>query len=127
MAEYKESDAKYEPGTLVMFGGEREITLTNGKECHAIVTSRPGLVLNSDQSLLEGGCMVGIALSGTVPVKVVGEVKRFDKLVPSKKYKGFARRKRWLLDMFKRPIGIATESHAGCGSALIQCVTRMEF
>mgnify|MGYP003295461789 CR=1 FL=1 len=46
LAEYKESDQAYEPGTLVMFGGAKEITLSNGVETHAIVTTKPGLVLN---------------------------------------------------------------------------------
>ena len=104
------------------FGGEKEITLTDGKVCHAIVTTKPGLVLNADDSPLSKN-MVGIALVGTVPVKVVGKVRKFDRLVPSRKFKGYAKR-RGLLDMFRRPIGIAMSDSSG---GLVQCVTKMGF
>ena len=125
LAEYREADAEYAPGTLVMFGGEKEITICDGKNCHAIVTTKPGLVLNS--SLEEGAgekkTMVGLALVGKVPVKVVGDVKKFDRLVPSRKYKGQARKRHWF-EFFKRPIGIAL-SDAKDGK--VDCMTRMEF
>ena len=68
--------------------------------------------------------MVGIALTGMVPVLVVEHIKKFDRLVPSRKFPGYARRKRWLLDTFKHPIGIALEdSHDG----KVKIVTKMEF
>ena len=121
LAEFKESDKNYEPGTLVMFGGEKEITLSDGRTCHAIVTTNPGLVLNGDKQ--EGKTMVGIALVGTVPVNIVGKVRKFDKLVPSRKHPGYAKRK-GLLDIFKRPIGIAVSDGRG---GKVNCVTRMEF
>jgi hypothetical protein len=41
-----ESDSTYEPGTLMMFGGEKEITRSDGKICNAIVTEKPGIILN---------------------------------------------------------------------------------
>ena len=46
LAEMYESDSAYEPGTLVMFGGEKEITCSDGKICNAIVTENPGVILN---------------------------------------------------------------------------------
>lgn len=122
LAEYKEADMKYDPGTLVMFGGEKELTISDGHTCHAIVTTKPGLVLNADDSILSRN-MVGIALVGTVPVKVVGNVRKFDRLVPSRRFKGYAKRK-GLLDLFRKPIGIAMSDSTG---GLVQCVTRMEF
>ena len=87
-----------------MFGGECEITISDGKNCHAIVTSNPGLVLNGGK--VEGKTMVGIALTGTVPVKVIGNVRKFDKLVPSYDVPGYARSRHWY-DFFKKTIGIA--------------------
>lgn len=122
LAEFKEADKQYQPGTLVMFGGEKEITLSDGHTCHAIVTTKPGLVLNGEAQ--EGKTMVGIALVGTVPVNVCeSDIKKFDKLVPSTKFKGYARRRRWY-DFFKRTIGIALSDSDG---GQVQCMTKMEF
>ena len=67
--------------------------------------------------------MVGIALTGMVPINIVGKAFKFDKLVPSRKFPGYARRKNWY-DWFKKPIGIALEdSHGG----RVKCVTKMKF
>lgn len=121
LAEYKESDQAYEPGTLVMFGGAKEITLSNGVETHAIVTTKPGLVLNGGKQ--EGKTMVGIALVGTVPVKVVGVVRKFDKLVADKKNLGSARTRKWY-EFWRKPIGIAMN---GNHNGMVECVTRLEF
>ena len=121
LCEMYESDCRYEPGTLVMFGGEKEITLSNGKTCHAIVTEKPGLILNGDET--NGKIMVGIALTGIVPAKITGCVKKFDKLVPSYSVPGTVRKRKWY-DLFKKPIGIALEdSHDG----KVKCVTKMKF
>ena len=121
LAEFKESDKPYEPGTLVMFGGEKEITLTNGKVCHAIVTSKPGLVLNGGK--VKDKTMVGIALVGTVPVQVVGVVHKFDRLVADEHNLGCARSRKWY-EFWKKPIGIAM---SGNHNGLVDCVTKMEF
>lgn len=122
LAEFKESDKPYEPGTLVMFGGEKEITISDGKTCHAIVTTNPGFVLNGDKQ--EGKCMVGIALVGTVPVRISEGVRKFDKLVADNRCPGLARRRRWY-EFWKRPIAIALESFPAGG--IVNCMTKMEF
>ena len=122
LAEFKEADKDYEPGTLVMFGGSKEITLSRKGVVHAIVTTRPGLVLNGDN--IPGKTMVGIALTGTVPVKVVDKVRKFDRLVASRKYPGYARPRRWY-EFWRKPIAIALESWPAGG--LVNCVTKLEF
>lgn len=127
LAEFRESDFEYEPGTLVMFGGDKEITLSDGRHVHAIVTTKPGLVLNggSDSEKDSTKIMIGIALTGTVPVKIAGKVKKFDRLVASRECAGCARRRRWY-EFWRRPIGIALEdSEPFCET--VKCVTRMEF
>ena len=48
ICEYYISDKKYEPGTLVMFGGEKEVTISNGRTVNGIVTTKPGFILNGD-------------------------------------------------------------------------------
>lgn len=118
LAEFKEADKQYEPGTLVMFGGEKEITLARNGKANAIVTSKPGLVLNGDN--YPGKIMVGIALTGTVPVRIVGRVKKFDRLVADPKYPGYARARKWY-EFWKKPIAIAMESWPAGG--VVQCVT----
>ena len=122
LAEFKEADKDYEPGTLVMFGGEKEITIARKGKVNAIVTSKPGLVLNGDN--YPGKIMVGIALTGTVPVRIVGRVKKFDRLVADPKYPGYARKRRWY-EFWKKPIAIALESYPAGG--IINCMTKMEF
>lgn len=122
LAEYKEADKQYEPGTLVMFGGEKEITISRKGVANAIVTTKPGLALNGAD--YPGKIMVGIALTGTVPVKVVGKVKKFDRLVASKKFPGYARKRKWY-EFWKKPIAIALESWSTGG--MINCMTKMEF
>lgn len=92
LAEYYSSDAEYEPGTLVKFGGYKEITIAD-KTANAVVTSNPGLVLNEDR----GGAdhkyehAVAIALVGKVPVKVWGGCCKFDLLVADEEHPGWAR------------------------------------
>lgn len=79
LAEVYSADDIYEPGTLVKFGGDQEITIANDY-ANAVVTSKPGFILNSDIDC-EHKC--GIALTGRTPVKVIGKVKKFQKLILS--------------------------------------------
>lgn len=122
LAEFKEADREYAPGTLVMFGGEKEITLSKNGKCNAIVTTKPGLVLNGENQ--PGKIMVGIALTGTVPVRVVERVKKFDRLVASRTFPGCARTRRWY-EFWRKPIAIALDSWPAGG--LVNCITKLEF
>lgn len=74
LAEFYESDCQYPKGTLVKFGGEKEITIADD-EVNAVITSQPGVVLNSQ---MENG--QAIALCGRVPLRVIGKVNKFDYL-----------------------------------------------
>lgn len=106
-----------------MFGGEKEITLSRGGVANAVVTTKPGLILNGDEPSKD--CiMVGIALVGTVPVKTVGGVKKFDRLIADKECPGCARRRKWW-EFWKKPIAIALESFPAGGT--INCMTKMEI
>ena len=71
LAEGYESDAEYEPGTFVRFGGEKEITIAAEYEANAVITTKPGFVLGADG---RGGIIQNIALVGRTPVKVIGPV-----------------------------------------------------
>jgi hypothetical protein len=77
LAEKYLADAEYEPGTVVVVGGEAEVTASSwGQRALGVVSTNPAYMMNSE---LEGGTY--IALKGRVPVKVVGAVKKGDRLV----------------------------------------------
>ena len=82
LAEWYRADAEYEPGTVVVFGGDAEVTTTamiNDTRCAGVVTTDPAYIMNSD---LEG-TRACLALAGRVPCKVVGRVKKGDMLTTS--------------------------------------------
>ena len=83
LAENYLGDDAYEPGTVLVFGGEAEVTLcrTKGQTSVAgVVTTNPAHLMNS---ALEGDNVVGLALQGRVPCKVIGRVAKGDMLVTS--------------------------------------------
>lgn len=79
LAEKYLPDAEYTYGTVVMVGGEQEITATQGDEDIAIgvISQSPAFMMNKD---LEGG--VYVALKGRVPVKTVDNIVKGDILIP---------------------------------------------
>jgi hypothetical protein len=77
LAEHYLADATYEPGTVVMIGGDKEITASKwGKRAIGAVSTNPAYLMNSE---LVGGTPV--ALKGRVPVKVIGRVNKGDELI----------------------------------------------
>lgn len=77
LAEKYLADKEYEPGTVVMIGGEAEVTAcTWGKRAIGAVSTNPAFMMNKD---LEGGTY--IALKGRVPVKVIGRIKKGEDLI----------------------------------------------
>lgn len=77
-------DQTYAPGTTVKIGGDREITQTveaNDNNVFGVVSSKPAFLLNS-QARVEPTA-VPVALNGRVPVRVVGQVRKGDRLVSS--------------------------------------------
>ena len=82
LAEYYEGDQEYESGTVLVFGGDKEVTTTtqiNDTRSAGVVTTNPAYTMNQDQK----GIKVCIALAGRVPCKVVGRVKKGDMLTTS--------------------------------------------
>jgi len=77
LAEKYLADAEYEIGTVVVVGGEKEVTASSwGKRAVGVVSANPAYMMNSE---LEGGTY--IALKGRVPVKVIGSVRKGDNLI----------------------------------------------
>ena len=77
LAEKYLADAEYEVGTVLMVGGEKEVTAAQvGFRALGAVSANPAYMMNS---ALEGGTY--IALKGRVPVKVIGSVIKGQRLV----------------------------------------------
>jgi hypothetical protein len=73
VAEKYIGDAEYDEGTVVVFGGEQEITVTTtyaDTRVAGAISLYPGYIMNSHS---EGQ---SVALRGKVPVKVMGIVKK---------------------------------------------------
>ena len=82
LAELYKSDAEYTPGTVVKIGGEAEVTQTTDLFCtdvFGIVSTDPAYLMNSTCE----GMSVAVALEGRVPCKVIGQVKKGDRLLSS--------------------------------------------
>ena len=83
LAEKYLADADYQPGTVLVFGGEQEVTVTKYKgdrKVAGVVTTDPAYLMNSE---LQGENVVAIALQGRVPCKVLGKVEKGDIIVSS--------------------------------------------
>jgi len=77
LAEKYLPDAEYDPGTVVVIGGEKEITAcSRGQRAIGVISANPAFMMNKD---LDGG--IYVALKGRVPVKISGQVKKGDKLI----------------------------------------------
>jgi|694.fasta_scaffold01194_48 hypothetical protein len=87
LAEYYEADVKYLPGTVLMFGGEKEVTLAEDgtSRVAGVVSTNPAYVMNSTCP----GLLTAVALQGRVPCKVRGNISKGDMLISGGN--GFAR------------------------------------
>lgn len=82
LAEWYASDQEYEPGTVVIFGGSAEVTITNitsDSRVAGVVSTNPAYIMNVECP----GTRVCVALQGRVPVKVVGVIKKGDLITTS--------------------------------------------
>jgi hypothetical protein len=81
LAERYSSDKQYEPGTVLVFGGEHEVTISTNpddRKVAGVVSTNPAYNMNVD-------CPNGIdvALQGRVPCKVVGFIRKGDMMTTS--------------------------------------------
>jgi hypothetical protein len=82
LAEYYEGDKEYEVGTVLVFGGDKEVTLTNIKGDPRVA----GVVSDTAAFAMYEACpglKNLVALQGRVPCKVVGKIKKGEMLVTS--------------------------------------------
>ena len=89
LAEIYESDEDYEVGTVVIFGGEKEITVSSmGADTRVagVISDNPAYLMNS------GAVGQPVALQGKVSCKVVGQISKGDMLVTHSQFPGVARK-----------------------------------
>jgi len=81
LAERYTADSDYDPGTVLIFDGALEVTVSNqdaSPKVAGVVSTDPAYLMNSD---LQGTLTVALALTGRVPTKVVGPVHKGDMMV----------------------------------------------
>ena len=82
VAEYYEGDREYEVGTVLVFGGDKEVTVTEkfaDTRVAGVVSETAGFVMYTSCP----GMKNCVALTGRVPCKVVGKISKGDILVTS--------------------------------------------
>ena len=119
LAERYAADVPYDMGTVLVFGGEAEVTactMDTDVRVAGIVSVNPGLKLNS--SVGNSETHPYIALKGRVPCKVIGPVKKGDLIVTSDT-PGYARSCGGA-DMGHAVLGKALETNLTGGEKLIE-------
>ena len=121
LAEIYRSDAQYPPGTVLVFGGSQEVTIStvsHDARIAGVVSTNPAHVMNSG---MMSEFTVEVGLVGRVPCQVIGPISAGDRVVSSNRA-GVAER----LDMTKyQPgviIGKALESYASTDVGTIEVV-----
>ena len=125
LAEKYLADAEYEVGTVLIFGGKEEVTVTNKQNNPSIagvVSENPAYLMNAE---LEGNHVVSVALKGRVPVKVVGPIKKGDVLIHSHT-EGHAQAAPFGGYHVTGPccIGIAISEKADAGAGLVEALVK---
>lgn len=120
LAENYVADKQYEPGTVVEFGGEFEVTVAEDSTTRiaGIISTNPAHLMNSDCA---GEHVVAVALQGRVPCKVRGTISKGDMLVSAGS--GFARKCQ--NPMLGSVIGKALEDFSGVEGVIEVVVGRL--
>jgi hypothetical protein len=108
LAERFEADEEYDVGTVVQFGGEKEITAVKddaSTDVFGVISQSAAYLMNARAG--SNSTHPAVALSGRVPVKVVGKVKKHDRLVSAGN--GIARSARVDENVVMRTIGRALQ------------------
>lgn len=119
LAEKYLTDCNYSVGTVVAVGGEKEVTAsTAGDLAIGVISSNPAYMMNSE---LEGGQYV--ALKGRVPVRVISEVNKGDRLIATSN--GIAVALKWSTDpLFDAQFvfAVALETSSDASEKLIEAI-----
>jgi len=83
VAEIYQSDICYAPGTVVEFGGGKEVTISrtsHSTRVAGVVSTNPAYLMNAGQA---SNTTIQLALIGRVPCQVIGQIRKGDQLVSS--------------------------------------------
>jgi hypothetical protein len=119
LAEYYEGDREYAVGTVLVFGGDKEVTESTTHR----TTRVAGVVSDQSAYIMNAGCpgiKTCVALQGRVPVNVIGAVAKGDMLVASS-IPGYA-----VVDndpkvgtVIGKAVGVKTDSDRGIVEAVV--------
>ena len=114
LAEIYESDSRYDVGTVVVFGGEKEVTqstISNDTRVAGVVSEDPAYLMNSES---DGQA---IALVGKVKCKVHGTVSKGDLLTTCGTHPGCAQKA--FSPLVGSVVGKAMENKTEAGESVI--------
>jgi hypothetical protein len=81
LAEMYVAGSHYEPGTVVVFGGSYEIEISTSSHANTVagvISTNPSYIMNAGQT---GPHVAAVALTGRVPTRVIGPVRKGDRMV----------------------------------------------
>jgi hypothetical protein len=117
LAEWYEADADYPPGTVLIFGGSKEVTQAigiNDVRVAGVVSTNPAHIMNAG---LDAEHTAALALTGRVPTLVVGTIRKGDMMVTA----GGGRAQACADPRMGSVIGKAVQDHPG-GQGTIEIV-----
>ncbi|MFS2220489.1 hypothetical protein [Commensalibacter sp. A3DC] len=118
LAEYYIADERYDPGTLVRIGGEKEITRASiGGFFYGVISTSPAYEMNT--AIRDRKNALPVALAGRVPVLVTGMIDKGDPVTISE-ISGVARKAK----SGERHIGFSLENSHETSIRPVECVIR---
>ena len=118
LAEYYIADERYDPGTLVRIGGEKEITRASiGGFFYGVISTSPAYIMNT--AIRNRKNALPVALAGRVPVLVTGMIDKGDPVTISE-ISGVARKAK----SGERHIGFSLENSHETSIRPVECVIR---
>jgi hypothetical protein len=124
LAERFEADSAMAPGTVVMLGGVEEITQVNEElsdDIFGVISTQPGYLMNAAAGSNE--THPPVAMSGRVPVRVIGEVSKGDRLVSAGNGLARAATKDELTSF--NVIGRSLEDKEGADAGIVEAIVHM--
>ena len=124
LAERFEADAEYEPGTVVEMGGPAEITAVGedlSESVFGVISTNAGYLMNSRAG--DNKTHPPVAVQGRVPVKVIGKIKKGDRLVSAGN--GLARAGKQSELTTWNVIGRSLENKTTLGQGVIEAAVKM--
>ena len=124
LAERFEADNYYVPGTILTMGGTAEVTLEEEElsdEIFGVVSTKPGYLMNAGAG--DDVTHPQIAISGRVPVRIIGQVRKGDRIVSAGNGLGRVGSKNEITPW--NVIGRSLEDKYTEGEELVLCIVKL--